>query len=261
VAVPAELAAAVAALAGRLGVVPEALLLAAHARVLAALTAEPEVLAGVGVAGRTLPARLDTEVASWRTLATAAGAALSALTGADQAGDDVALAQARRDLTGLWPETVLVPEVAAAGTLAEQAAPLADDTVFRIDRPAEDLLRVVHRPGDLDVAAAERIAGYHLTALDQLCADPDAAPGAHGLVGPEELAQQVDGLAGPVRARPDRPAHEIIRERADADPDRVAVVHGDRSWTYRELDEVTDRVARALLARGLPPEGIVAVVA
>ena len=38
-------------------------------------------------------------------------------------------------------------------------------------------------------------------------------------------------------------------------------MHGDRAWTYRELDEVTDRIARALLARGLPPEGIVAVVA
>ena len=37
-------------------------------------TAEPEVLAGVEVAGRTLPARLDTGVPSWRTLATAAAA-------------------------------------------------------------------------------------------------------------------------------------------------------------------------------------------
>ena len=261
VGVPAELATAMSAQAGRLGVVPEALLLAAHARVLAALTAEPEVLAGVEVAGRTLPARLDTEVPSWRTLATAAAATLTTLTGADRAEDDVALARARRDLTGLWPETVLAPEVSAPGSPPEEAVPLADDTVFRIDRPAEDLLRVVHRPGELDDAAAERIAGYHLTALDQLCADPDAGPGAQGLVGPEELAQQVDGLAGPVRERPDRPAHEIVRDRAAADPDRVAVVHGDRSWTYRELDEVTDRVARALLSRGLPPEGIVAVVA
>lgn len=258
VTVPAALLDAVSAQAGRLGVVPEALLLAAHARVLAALTAEPEVLAGVEVAGRTLPARLDTEVASWRVLATAAATALTELAGADQPGDEVALAQARRDLTGLWPETVLAPAV-ADGSAAD--APLADDAVFRVDRPAAGVLRVVHRPGDLDAAAAERIAGYHLTALEQLCADLDAAPGAQGLVGPEELAQQVDALAGPVRERPDRPAHEIIRARAAADPDRVAVVNGERSWTYRELDEVTDRVARAILARRLPPEGIVAVVA
>ncbi|MHC1560177.1 amino acid adenylation domain-containing protein [Actinomycetospora sp. C-140] len=254
VAVPADLAAAVSAQAGRLGAVPEALLLAAHARVLAALTAEPEVLAGVATAGRTLPARLDTEVGSWRVLVTAAAAALTGLAAADQVADEVGLAQARRDLAGLWPETVL-------GVGAGDGPVLEDGTVFAIDRPADDVLRVVHRPGALDVPAAERIAGYHLTALGQLCADPDATPGAAGLVGPEELAFQVDGLAGPVRERPDLPAHEIIRARAAADPDRVAVRHGDRSWTYRELDEVTDRVARAILARGLPPEGIVAVVA
>ena len=53
VAVPGELAAAVSAQAEVLGVGPEALLLAAHARVLAALTAEPEVLAGVAVTDRT----------------------------------------------------------------------------------------------------------------------------------------------------------------------------------------------------------------
>ncbi|WP_328309623.1 non-ribosomal peptide synthetase [Actinomycetospora sp. NBC_00405] len=259
VAVPGELAAAVSALAEALGVGPEALLLAAHARVLAALTAEPEVLAGVAVTDRTLPCRLETGVASWRALVADAAAAVTSLTAADHADEAAALARARRDLAGLWPETVLGLGADLGGS--GDGAALAEDTVFRVDRPAGDLLRVVHRPGDLDVAAAERLAGYHLTALGQLCADPDAAPGAAGLVGPEELAFQVDGLAGPERERPALPAHEIIRARAAADPDRVAVVHGDRSWTYRELDEVTDRIARALLARGLPPEGIVAVVA
>ncbi|GAA4942948.1 amino acid adenylation domain-containing protein [Actinomycetospora succinea] len=260
VAVPAELAAAVFAQAGRLGVVPDALLLAAHARVLAALTAEPEVLAGVEVAGRTLPCRLETGVASWRVLVTTAFGALTELRATDRT-EDAALARARRDLAGLWPETVLAldPADTAAETAAEPS--LDDGVVFRIDRPADDLLRVVHRPGDLDAAAAERIAGYHLAALGQLCADPDAAPDAAGLVGPDELAFLVDGLAGPVRERPAKPAHEIFRDRAAADPDRVAVVNGERSWTYRELDEVTDRVARAILARGLPAEGIVAVVA
>ena len=254
VAVPGELAAAVSAQAEALGVGPEALLLAAHARVLAALTAEPEVLAGVAVTDRTLPCRLDTGVASWRALVADSAAAVTSLTAADHADEAAALARARRDLAGLWPETVL-------GLGPGENAPLTEDTVFRVDRPAGDLLRVVHRPGDLDAEAAERVAGYHLTALGQLCADPDAAPDAAGLVGPGELAYQVDGLAGPERERPDLPAHEIIRARAAAHPDRVAVVHGDRAWTYRELDEVTDRIARALLARGLPPEGIVAVVA
>ena len=37
-------------------------------------------------------------------------------------------------------------------------------------------------------------------------------------------------------------------------------MHGDRQWTYRELNARANRVGRALLARGLGREGIVAVV-
>ena len=43
-------------------------------------------------------------------------------------------------------------------------------------------------------------------------------------------------------------------------PDAVAAVHGDRQWTYRELNARANRLARALLARGLRREGVVAVV-
>ena len=42
-------------------------------------------------------------------------------------------------------------------------------------------------------------------------------------------------------------------------PDAVAAVHGDRRWTYRELNARANRLARALLARGLGREGVVAV--
>ena len=45
-----------------------------------------------------------------------------------------------------------------------------------------------------------------------------------------------------------------------AHPDAVAAVHGDRQWTYRELNARANRLARALLARGLGREGVVAVV-
>jgi amino acid adenylation domain-containing protein len=43
-------------------------------------------------------------------------------------------------------------------------------------------------------------------------------------------------------------------------PDAVAAVHGERRWTYRELNARANRLARALLARGLRREGVVAVV-
>lgn len=43
----------------------------------------------------------------------------------------------------------------------------------------------------------------------------------------------------------------MLRERAAAHPDRIAIVDGDRRWTYRDLDERADRLAAGLLACGI----------
>src|SRR5205823_11741872 len=42
--------------------------------------------------------------------------------------------------------------------------------------------------------------------------------------------------------------------------DVVAGVHGERQWTYGELNARANRLGRALMARGLRREGVVAVV-
>ena len=112
----------------------------------------------------------------------------------------------------------------------------------------------------LDAEAAARIAGYHLTALALIAADPDAEHRRQSLLSDEELQFQLDGLAGPRRELPDRRVHELFEERVEAHPDAVAAVHGDRQWTYRELNARANRLGRALLARGLRREGVVAVV-
>ena len=43
----------------------------------------------------------------------------------------------------------------------------------------------------------------------------------------------------------------VLARSAHRDPHRVALEFGDRTWTYRELDEAVSRAAGALLARGL----------
>ncbi|MBW2417315.1 MAG: non-ribosomal peptide synthetase, partial [Deltaproteobacteria bacterium] len=68
--IPDDLAAALHRLADELSVPLSCVLLAAHAKVLAALSGEPEVTTGyVAVeGGRPLPCRLTTEEDSWRAL-------------------------------------------------------------------------------------------------------------------------------------------------------------------------------------------------
>lgn len=51
----------------------------------------------------------------------------------------------------------------------------------------------------------------------------------------------------------------IVRQARTRHPDRVALIAGDRRWTYREFDEITDRIGAALLLRGIRPGDRVAL--
>src|SRR5216117_1756004 len=54
--------------------------------------------------------------------------------------------------------------------------------------------------------------------------------------------------------------HELFEHRVRVHPDAIAATCGGRQWTYAELNARANRLARALLARGLGREGVVAVV-
>ncbi|HEX2804701.1 MAG TPA: amino acid adenylation domain-containing protein, partial [Kineosporiaceae bacterium] len=230
-------------------------LLATHAKVLAALSGEREVVTGyVAVAGdRPLPCRLTTEPESWRAVLLATDRAESELS----LHADHPIEELRHELGLTQPsfETVFDP-TGGEGDLAE-------DTVLwvGISRPGDHLvLRLRYRTDVIDADHAARIAGYHLAALALIAADPDAEHGRQSLLSAEELHLQLEGLAGPRRALPDRRLHELFEQRVEEHPDAVAAVHGDRQWTYRELNARANQLGRALQARGLRREGVVAVV-
>lgn len=58
----------------------------------------------------------------------------------------------------------------------------------------------------------------------------------------------------------DKTVHELFKIQAGKTPDNVAVVFGDRSLTYRELDEISDKVAAVLIEKGIERESIVALL-
>jgi amino acid adenylation domain-containing protein len=58
----------------------------------------------------------------------------------------------------------------------------------------------------------------------------------------------------------DRTTHALFAEQAARTPDLAAVLHGERSWSYRELDQASNRVAQLLVRQGLEPEARVAVM-
>jgi amino acid adenylation domain-containing protein len=253
--IPDDSAAALRRLADELEVPLDDVVLAAHAAVLAVLAGEREVVTGytAETGGRPLPCRLTTEPGSWR----------SVLREAHRVGSDLRSYRnfpvdgLRRelDLPGALFETVFDP--------TGDGGDLAPTTVLGVgltEHGGRPRLRLRYRTDALDADAAARIAGYHLTALASMAADPDADHRRQSLLSDAELRHQLEDLGGPVRELPDRPVHELFEERVAAQPDAVAVVCGDREWTYRELDARANRLGRALLARGLRPEEVVAVV-
>lgn len=57
----------------------------------------------------------------------------------------------------------------------------------------------------------------------------------------------------------DKCVHELFEEQAEKSPDAVAVVFEDREFTYRELNQRANRLARYLRKRGVGPETVVGV--
>ncbi|HEY0699639.1 MAG TPA: amino acid adenylation domain-containing protein, partial [Micromonospora sp.] len=121
-------------------------------------------------------------------------------------------------------------------------------------------LRLTYRRDALDSGYAERIAGYHVAALTAMAADPDRPLRNGDLVSEAERRFQLDDLAGPARELPDLRFHELFEQRVRQHPDRIAAEHAGTSWTYDELNRRANRVARAILARQVGAEGVVAVV-
>ncbi|MFE0351335.1 non-ribosomal peptide synthetase [Streptomyces griseoluteus] len=236
-------------LARRLDVPASALLLAAHAKVLSTLTGEQDVVTGYAVDAEPLPCRLTVSPGTWRSLAGAAHRAESEVL----AHRDFAVADLRREL-GL-------AEPAFEVTCGPEDSPLSGGRVLHVRwSEAERRLVLRYRTDVLDARSADRVAGYHLRALGLMAADPDAGHTHQSLLSAEERHEQLAGLAGPERELPDARAHELFERRVRRHPDAVAAVHGDRRWTYGELNRRANRLARALVARGLGREDVVAVV-
>ena len=52
---------------------------------------------------------------------------------------------------------------------------------------------------------------------------------------------------------------DLFQRQAALHPDHVAVVDSEGSYTYRELDEASDAVARYLIDKGLQPDTFIAI--
>ncbi|MFD3586804.1 non-ribosomal peptide synthase/polyketide synthase [Streptomyces sp. NPDC058683] len=117
--------------------------------------------------------------------------------------------------------------------------------------------------GSPEAYGPDDLAGHQqrlLALLDTLAdCDQDEPVGRIELLTAEERRELAELGSGPVAQTPATSLPALFREHVRATPDLVALVCGDVSLTYAELDARANRLAHALIARGAGPERRVAV--
>ncbi|WP_438818610.1 non-ribosomal peptide synthetase, partial [Streptomyces venezuelae] len=121
------------------------------------------------------------------------------------------------------------------------------------------------RPDLFDADAAGTILARFTTVLDRLgeilagpAADTARTVGVDLLL-PAERAALATAAASGREPVPDETVADMLTAQVARTPDAVALVFGERSLTYAELDAQVNRLARLLLARGAGPEKVVAL--
>ncbi|WP_404483121.1 non-ribosomal peptide synthase/polyketide synthase [Pseudomonas sp. HT11] len=109
-------------------------------------------------------------------------------------------------------------------------------------------------------ATIERMAGHWQNLLQAMVDDQQQAIGQLNLLNPDEqqhILHLWDCTGSGFSAA--RLVHELIADRARETPDAVAVKFDSHTLTYGELDAQANRLAHALIARGVGPEVRVAI--
>ena len=110
-----------------------------------------------------------------------------------------------------------------------------------------------------DRATAERMAAQLERVLEQVSIDPALPISRVDLMGPAERRRVLEDWSGMGIGAPTGRIHALIAARAMEMPDAVALVFGEESLTYRDLDARANRLANALVRMGAGAESRVAV--
>ncbi|MFD8980644.1 amino acid adenylation domain-containing protein [Streptomyces sp. NPDC059564] len=116
-----------------------------------------------------------------------------------------------------------------------------------------------YAPGVFDRGAVEVIAARFVRVLRQLAATPGLKAAQVDVLEPAERHRLLAGFNDTAVPTPDVTVNGLVEAQAARTPDETAVVAGDESLTYRELNARADRLARELAGRGVGPESVVAL--
>ncbi|WP_407562708.1 amino acid adenylation domain-containing protein [Streptomyces sp. 184] len=121
-------------------------------------------------------------------------------------------------------------------------------------------LKLSHRLDSFDASAADAVLDRLVHVLRQMAADPGLPVGRLDVLDGPERARVLRDFNDTARPLAAGALPEVFGERAARCAEAVALVDGEREWTYAELNEAADRVAGGLAARGVRRGDLVGVV-
>ncbi|MFI5885736.1 non-ribosomal peptide synthase/polyketide synthase [Streptomyces sp. NPDC051554] len=123
----------------------------------------------------------------------------------------------------------------------------------------EIAVTLTHRPDLVPTDRAQALLDRFALLVDHLTADLTAPVGSlDPLLPAEHEALRRESAASRV-PDPEDTIADLLAAQAERTPDERALVFGERSMTYAELDAAVNRMARLLIDRGAGPEQVVAL--
>ena len=119
--------------------------------------------------------------------------------------------------------------------------------------------RLVFNPALFDRATIDRLAGHLGNLLASTVADPATPLSRLELLSPAERHQLLEEWNDTALAFTPACIHHLVESQVDDHPDALAVLAGDRSLTYAELDARANRLAHHLQAQGVGTGSCVAL--
>ncbi|MFJ3506580.1 amino acid adenylation domain-containing protein [Streptomyces luteogriseus] len=127
--------------------------------------------------------------------------------------------------------------------------------------PARELqLRLKYRPDLMERDTVEAIALRLRTLLESVIADPRCLVGRSSVLTDDERHRLLVDWNGTASLAVPAALPELFQEQVARTPDKPAVLVEDTTLSYRELNTRANRLAHHLIARGVGPEAVVAVV-
>lgn len=124
---------------------------------------------------------------------------------------------------------------------------------------AETKVKFEFHPDKVSAADTERMLAGFVRLLERFADDVDLPVGRTDALAPQDRTALDARLTETTRPVPEQTIADLFAETAQRIPDATALVFGDDTVTYAELDARVNRMARVLLSRGAAPERIVAL--